>query len=179
MDYLSTIERMIELLSPEGAWTQGACFRTKGGVSRGVPTERVSRTHSRCIYGAMMDACAVKDDDHRRRVCVNMDQVKEIALWFDKQLERQSLTARPFARPHQWGSNIVTWNDTQGRTQADILEFLHKCASEAREKDKQEHLRRRDELINNEASRTLPVPKITTKWFDKAISKAEPELENA
>lgn len=109
MDYLPKIERMIELLSPPGAWTQEACFRTRSGGR----TERRSRAFSRCVYGAAMEACAEPR--------INPVQVKQIIEWMNKRIGPLGAL---------WDSNIVNWNDTEGRTQAEVLEFLHKCRNE-------------------------------------------------
>lgn len=121
MDMLPKIERMIELLTPEGAWTQMACHRTKGGS----PTQRRGRAFSRCLYGAAMDACP--ESTSCSRALVNMDQVREISSWLGAHL-----TGIPglLGSPGPYADNFVTWNDQEGRTQADILEFLHKCRNE-------------------------------------------------
>lgn len=87
-----------ELLTPEGAWTQGAFARVGRGGNPIGPAE--PRAKCFCIVGAL------------KRVCP-----WEASLAF-RALER-AIGVRP--------GDVVNWNDTPGRTQAEVLEVLDKA----------------------------------------------------
>ncbi len=105
-DYLSIITKMIELLSPAGSWTQNACFRGKNGA----PAKSSAEAVSRCIYGALIES-------------VQGTPVYDIAFVGE-------LDAWLCIRSPDHHRSIVAFNDQEGRTQAEILDFLYQCKDE-------------------------------------------------
>lgn len=108
MDIRKILIAMREILSPDGAWTQGACGRDK----LGNPSVRVSAAASRCIAGASLLAAS-------HDYCVSGRVLN-------------FLSQRSPAKPN----SIVTWQDTEGRTQAEVLALLDKCIAELDRKAK-------------------------------------------
>lgn len=102
IEFLTKIK---DVLTPEGAWCQGAAARKADG-SIAVLEEDVRKATSFCLIGAAQRVCGVFS---------GLPVINEMAL-------RCELMEYAGLRD---GYGIATWNDAKDRTQSDVLAFLN------------------------------------------------------
>lgn len=92
-----------ELVAKPGGWTQGEFGRDKDGLRAVYSSPAVSF----CAYGACIEAAAKYDGADTR-------------VW-------ASATDALTAQIKKAGVSITVWNDTPGRTQAEVVELFDKA----------------------------------------------------
>ncbi len=100
-----TLELAADLIEPEGKWTQGKYARDAKGCEVGAVSE-VREPVSFCMLGAIIHVAGS---------------------------HRQASKPIDFLNTQMFSGLAWSWNDVEGRTQAEVVAELHKAAALARE----------------------------------------------
>ncbi len=97
-----------DLLTPEGKWTQGAFARDENGVE--IETFRDENPTCFCLFGAVAYVAGAEPEEYREPDFILREVIGVGSA-----------------------SAVADWNDTSGRTQAEVIAKLREAATLARE----------------------------------------------